>query len=248
MLSKGEAVVHKMHPFTIRHRTRLLENSILQEQEFRIDDGAKQTGIALTLENRIVKHLGEIHHRQNIKSNIDTRRGYRRCRRALKYGYRKPKFAPAIRKSKTIKSLTLVKKTLADKKGLTPGEMRTLYKVHVSPEMDFNAHYVSIFKANGRGSRALPRTNACGIKIKGSEKPRKKGIFGFVTGDIVEANVTDGKQKGVFMGRIAVKSSGYFVIVDSLTGKKVDGVKHVYMRKIQRNSGWEYSYHKRLLP
>ena len=65
-------------------------------------------------------------------------------------------------------------------------------------------------KACGRGSRFRGRTNACGIINK--KLPRQKEFFRFQTGGIVKAVVTKGKKEGSYLGRVAVRSTGYFNI------------------------------------
>jgi 5-methylcytosine-specific restriction endonuclease McrA len=48
LLRKGRAMVHRMTPFTIRLKDRLLENSEVTGVELRIDPGSKGSGIAVT--------------------------------------------------------------------------------------------------------------------------------------------------------------------------------------------------------
>lgn len=94
LLSKKRAVIHKMMPFTIRIKDRLIEKSIIKPLRVKIDPGAKITGIAvITEENKAeALYLGEIHHRTDIKSSLDTRRAIRRSRRNRKTRYRKARF------------------------------------------------------------------------------------------------------------------------------------------------------------
>ena len=98
-------------------------------------------------------------------------------------------------------------------------------------------------KACGRGSRFRGRTNSCGIITK--NLPRQKEFFGFQTGDLVKANVTKGKKKGNYIGRVAVRSSGYF----NITTKNgvVQGIKYSDCAKIQRNDGYSYNLEDRVI-
>jgi hypothetical protein len=81
-------------------------------------------------------------------------------------------------------------------------------------------------------------TNKFGFPI--SHRTRQKLHFGFQTGDLVKANVPKGKYAGIWAGRVAVRSSGYFDIKDG-TGKRVcQGISHRYMQLLQRNDGWSY--------
>ena len=62
-----------------------------------------------------------------------------------------------------------------------------------------------------RNNRQMTLMNKYGFprtKAKGSSKK----IFGFMTGDIVKANVSSGKYKGIHLGKVAVRLTGYFDI------------------------------------
>ena len=105
----------------------------------------------------------------------------------------------------------------------------------------FKTPKVLKIKACGRGSRFRGRTNTCGIINK--RLPRQKEFFGFQTGDIVKAIVTKGKKKGSYLGRVAVRSTGYF----NITTKDgvVQGIKYSDCAKIQRNDGYSYQIESR---
>lgn len=96
LLQKGRAVVHRMHPFTIRLKDRTVEESDLQPLRLKLDPGAKVTGVALLREDRPDEAetviLAEIRHRTDIKQKLEERRSYRRSRRNRKTHYRKPRF------------------------------------------------------------------------------------------------------------------------------------------------------------
>ena len=62
-----------------------------------------------------------------------------------------------------------------------------------------------------RNNRQMTLMNKYGFprtKAKGSSKK----IFGFMTGDIVKANVSSGNYKGIHLGKVVVRLSGYFDI------------------------------------
>ena len=62
-----------------------------------------------------------------------------------------------------------------------------------------------------RNNRQMTLMNKYGFprtKAKGSSKK----VFGFMTGDIVKANVSSGKYKGIHLGKVAVRLTGYFDI------------------------------------
>ncbi len=96
LLERGRAVVHKMNPFTIRLKDRVVKESQLQPLRLKIDPGSKETGIAVINEAESdfgkVIYLGEIHHKKGIKSKLDSRRTLRRNRRNRKTRYRKARF------------------------------------------------------------------------------------------------------------------------------------------------------------
>ena len=101
LLERERAVVHKMAPFTIRLKDRLVQESALQEMRLKLDPGAKTTGVAVTLEGKKGTHvpfLGEIHHKTTIKAKLDARRSLRRGRRHRKTRYRPARFNNRRRK------------------------------------------------------------------------------------------------------------------------------------------------------
>ena len=113
----------------------------------------------------------------------------------------------------------------------------------VAEGFKFKTPKVLKIKACGRGSRFRGRTNSCGIITK--NLPRQKEFFGFQTGDLVKANVTKGKKVGVYLGRVAVRSSGYFNITTK--DKVVQGIKYSDCSKIQRNDGYSYVIENRAI-
>lgn len=94
MLERGRAVVHKLHPFTIRLRDRVEGEA--QPVEVRLDPGSKSTGIAVVRrgsEGDHVLHLAQIDHRgAKISENLAQRAAFRRRRRGANLRYRAPRF------------------------------------------------------------------------------------------------------------------------------------------------------------
>ena len=105
----------------------------------------------------------------------------------------------------------------------------------------FKTNSVLKIKAYGRGSRFRGRTNKCGIINK--HLSRQKFFFGFQTGDLVKSVVVKGKKAGSYVGRIAVRSTGYFNITTK--DNVVQGIKYDTMTLIQRNDGYSYSIEPR---
>lgn len=99
-------------------------------------------------------------------------------------------------------------------------------------------HYVQIWSAVGRGTRKMCNTDKYGFPV--AHRSRMKIHFGFQTGDLVVAEVPQGKYAGRWVGRVVIRSSGYFDLKDG-SGKRVcQGISHKRFRLLQRNDGWQY--------
>ncbi len=68
---------------------------------------------------------------------------------------------------------------------------------------------------------------------------RKKSVNGFQTGDMVIADIPKGVKSGVHVGRVAIRSSGYFNIQS--TKNVIQGVSHRHCKMMQRADGYGYS-------
>ena len=98
---------------------------------------------------------------------------------------------------------------------------------------------VLMIKAQGRGKRLRGNTNACGIiTVKYSD--RGKTAFGFMSGDIVKADIPKGKYAGSYVGRINIRKSGTFLLVTT-AGQRFD-VNHKYCKVIHRSDGYSYFF------
>jgi hypothetical protein len=71
-------------------------------------------------------------------------------------------------------------------------------------------------------------------------------IQGYQTGDMVEAVVPLGKRKGRYLGKVAVKASGYFAITTP-TGTIPD-IAARFCRKLHRSDGYSYQKGVRACP
>jgi 5-methylcytosine-specific restriction endonuclease McrA len=98
-------------------------------------------------------------------------------------------------------------------------------------------HQPLLIEACGRGSRQQCRVDAYGFPRTSPKS--KKLVFGFQTGDLVIAKVPSGKQKGIHLGRVAVRSTGNFNI--KTMDKMVQGINHRFCKSIQRIDGYMYS-------
>ena len=86
LLKDGKAVIHKKYPFTIMLKElKTTEND--SNFPLKIDYGSRHTGLAILNESKVI-WLAQIHHKTNIKKNMDSRRAMRRTRRNRKTRYR----------------------------------------------------------------------------------------------------------------------------------------------------------------
>ncbi|NEQ63032.1 MAG: HNH endonuclease [Moorea sp. SIO4A1] len=91
LLSTGKAKVYRRYPFTII-LTEEIQEPITHGSQFKIDPGAKTSGLAIVQGNRIVWG-GELTHRGfQIRDALTSRRQLRCARRNRKTRYRKPRF------------------------------------------------------------------------------------------------------------------------------------------------------------
>ena len=89
LLKEKKAKIVKYNPFTIQLNYPTGENK--QDVIVGVDTGAKHIGLAITSEDKVL-YKAEIELRQDISSNLDTKRIYRRSRRNRKTRYRMPRF------------------------------------------------------------------------------------------------------------------------------------------------------------
>ena len=96
-----------------------------------------------------------------------------------------------------------------------------------------------LVKATGYGNRQMCLMDKFGFP---RTKPKSaKVVKGFQTGDMVKAIVTHGKEQGVYVGRVAVRASGYF----NVTTKRhdtIEGIGFQYCHIIHHIDGYSYSY------
>ena len=97
-------------------------------------------------------------------------------------------------------------------------------------------------KCTGRGSYKRTLSNKYGFPR--AYLMRQKAVHGFQTGDLVKADVTQGKKVGTYVGRVAVRTSGYFNI--STKDGTVQGINYKCCKLISRNDGYGYEFQKRM--
>jgi 5-methylcytosine-specific restriction endonuclease McrA len=94
-----------------------------------------------------------------------------------------------------------------------------------------------LIAANGHGTRQSCRTDKYGFPTR--YVPLFKFVKGFQTGDIVKSVVTNGKKIGVYLGRVAVRSSGSFNI--STSQGLVQGISYKHCTHIHKKDGYSYA-------
>ena len=97
LLKQNKAKIIKYNPFTIQ----LLYGSSGYKQDVSVgvDLGAKYIGVAIQSQNKVIAK-GEIELRQDIKSNLDSKRIYRKSRRSRKTRYRQARFLNRVSSKK----------------------------------------------------------------------------------------------------------------------------------------------------
>ncbi len=95
-------------------------------------------------------------------------------------------------------------------------------------------------KATGRGTRFIGQCNKCGI-ITVKYRDHRKELHGFRLGDIVRADIPNGKYKGVWTGRITPRRDRNTFVIKPFDGKKFD-VSYKYLKLLQRADGYEYGH------
>ena len=93
-----------------------------------------------------------------------------------------------------------------------------------------------IVRATGHGSRQMCRMNKHGFPRTTAKGNRI--VNGFQTGDIVKAVVTKGKKIGVYIGRVAVRSTGSFNVVTKK--QTIQGINWKCLRKMHACDGYAY--------
>jgi HNH endonuclease len=101
---------------------------------------------------------------------------------------------------------------------------------------------ILVISAKGRGSRQMCRVDKYGFPRTSAKA--SKTVKGFQTGDIVKAVVTKGSKAGEYLGKVAVRSSGYFDIQTKT--KTIAGIWHKHFHIVQRSDGYLYSYKERI--
>lgn len=106
-----------------------------------------------------------------------------------------------------------------------------------TPKLEVLINQPLLIKATGHGTRQMCRTDKFGFPNR--YVPQFKFVKGFQTGDIVKAVVTRGKKVGIYVGRVAVRSTGSFNI--STPNGLIQGISHKYCQPIHLKDGYSYA-------
>jgi len=99
-------------------------------------------------------------------------------------------------------------------------------------------------KTTGHQSRQMCRVDKYGFPRTSAKQGRVH--FGFQTGDIVRAMVTKGVKRGMYVGRVSVRASGFFNITTP-TGT-IQGISYRYFTPIHKSDGYLYEKGEALSP
>ena len=111
----------------------------------------------------------------------------------------------------------------------------------IPTKLNFLTGKILQISAKGRGSRQMCSMDKFGFPRTAAKS--SKSVKGFQTGDIVKAIVPTGSKRGEYLGRVAVRSRGYFNI-ETKSGLVKD-IGYKYCRIVQRGDGYSYNYKER---
>ena len=97
---------------------------------------------------------------------------------------------------------------------------------------------ILLISAKGRGSRQMCSMDRYGFPRTSAKA--SKSVEGFQTGDMVKAIVPKGLKAGEYLGKVAIRSRGYFDI--KTKNGLVKDIGYRYCRLIQRGDGYSYNY------
>lgn len=94
-----------------------------------------------------------------------------------------------------------------------------------------------LITANGHGTRQMCGTDKFGFPIR--HRTPKQIHFGFQTGDLIKAVVTNGKKTGEYIGRVLCRATGSFDMATK--AGRVSGISHKYCLATHKKDGYSYS-------
>ena len=128
-----------------------------------------------------------------------------------------------------------------DELGLPKQHYYDALSVGNTQDYKFLTDKVLTISAKGRGSRQMCSMDRFGFPRTSAKA--SKSVKGFQTGDIVKAVVPSGSKRGEYLGRVVVRSYGYFSI--KTNKETIQGIGYKYCSIVQRNDGYSYNYKER---
>jgi 5-methylcytosine-specific restriction endonuclease McrA len=107
-------------------------------------------------------------------------------------------------------------------------------------KLRFKTDEVLYIKNIGRGN--YQRTNLNKYGFPRAYLPRQKYFFGFMSGDMVKVVITKGKKIGTYIGSVSCRSTGSFNV--NLLNGKLQGIRYIHMKIIQKSDGYKYAVKK----
>ncbi|MCC5668582.1 HNH endonuclease [Nostoc sp. CHAB 5784] len=95
-----------------------------------------------------------------------------------------------------------------------------------------------LIKAFGHGTRQMCGTDKFGFPNR--HRTNKQIHFGFQTGDIIKAVVTNGKKVGEYAGRVLCRATGSFDIATKMG--RIAGISYKYCSAIHKKDGYSYAF------
>ena len=111
----------------------------------------------------------------------------------------------------------------------------------IPSKFNFLTDKILQISARGRGSRQMCRMDSYGFPRTSAKS--SKSVKGFQTGDMVKAIVPFGSKAGEYLGKVAVRSSGYFNIQTKT--QVIQNIGYKFCCLLQRNDGYSYNYKER---
>ncbi len=105
-----------------------------------------------------------------------------------------------------------------------------------TPALNIKGIKPLLIKASGHGTRKMSGTDKYGFPTR--HRTNKQVHFGFQTGDIIKAAVTNGKKIGTYVGRVQCRATGSFDISTKIG--RVAGISHKYCSTIHKKDGYSY--------
>ena len=142
----------------------------------------------------------------------------------------------------TISYASWITKYNRDQLGLTKQHYYDALSVGEIPtKFNFLTDKILQISARGRGSRQMCRMDSYGFPRTSAKA--SKSVKGFQTGDMVKAIVPTGSKQGEYLGKVSVRSNGYFDIKTKT--KAIQGIGYRFCHIIQRSDGYSYDYKER---